>query len=111
MKKLFKCSVCGFIAEGEVAPEKCAKCGAPREKFEQLAVEDAQKVYMSDRTNDIHMEIIVLVDKITNLCKEGIELKLDPGCISVFEKAKDEVWTIKQRSKAEMQGHMNKGKW
>ena len=26
MKKLFKCTVCGYIAEGEVAPEKCPKC-------------------------------------------------------------------------------------
>jgi len=111
MKKLFKCSVCGFIGEGEIAPEKCPKCGVPRDKFVELSSEDAKKVYDSDRTNDVHMEIIVLAEKIANLCKEGIELKLDPNCVAVFEKAKDEVWTIKQRSKAEIEGHMNKGKW
>lgn len=32
MKK-FICSVCGYIYEGEAAPEKCPQCGAPKEKF------------------------------------------------------------------------------
>lgn len=111
MKKLFKCTVCGLIIEGEEAPEKCPKCNVSKEKFVELSNEDAHKIYQSDRTNDIHMEIIALVDKITNLCKEGIDIKLDPACVSAFEKAKDEVWTIKQRSKAEIVSHINKGKW
>jgi rubredoxin len=111
MKNLFKCSVCGYIAEGESAPEKCPKCGAPKDKFVELTAEEAQKVYSSDRTNDIHMEIIALADKIAKLSKEGIEINLDPGCVAAFEKAKDEVWVIKQRSKAEIQTHITKGKW
>ena len=32
MKK-FVCTICGFIYEGETAPEKCPQCGAPKEKF------------------------------------------------------------------------------
>ena len=32
MKK-FVCTVCGYIYEGEEAPEKCPQCGAPKEKF------------------------------------------------------------------------------
>lgn len=32
MKK-FVCSVCGYVYEGESAPEKCPQCGAPAEKF------------------------------------------------------------------------------
>ena len=32
MKK-FVCSVCGYVYEGEVPPEKCPQCKAPREKF------------------------------------------------------------------------------
>lgn len=32
MKK-FVCSVCGYVYEGEEAPEKCPQCGAPKEKF------------------------------------------------------------------------------
>ena len=108
---LWKCSVCGFMHEGAEAPEVCPKCGAPKEKFAALADEDAKKVYMSDRTNDIHMEIIKLSMKIKELALEGLEIKLDPPCVAVFEKARDEAWVIKQRSKAELAGHMTKGKW
>ena len=111
MKKLFKCGVCGFVYEGTEAPDQCPKCGAPKEKFTELNNEDAGKIYKSDRTNDIHMEMVTLAAKMIELCKEGINLNLDPGCVDAFEKAKDELWTIKQRSKAEMETHMNKGKW
>lgn len=111
MKKLFKCTVCGYISEGEAAPEKCPKCGVGAEKFEELSSEAAEKIYRSDRTNDIHMEIIALADKIIALGKEGIEDNLDPKCLATFTKAKDEAWIIKQRSKAELAGHMNLGKW
>ena len=33
MKKWI-CTVCGYVHEGEEAPEKCPQCGAPKEKFE-----------------------------------------------------------------------------
>lgn len=32
MKK-FVCSVCGYVYEGEAAPEKCPQCNAPASKF------------------------------------------------------------------------------
>ena len=108
---LWKCTVCGFLHEGDEAPDKCPKCGAPKEKFEAMAEEDAQKIYMSDRTNDIHMEIIELAMKIKDLAKEGIEINLDPPCVALFQQAHDEAWVIKQRSKAEIAGHVSRGKW
>ena len=36
MKKKFICTVCGYIHEGDEAPEKCPTCGAPKSKFEEL---------------------------------------------------------------------------
>lgn len=108
---LWKCSVCGYVHQGDEAPDKCPKCGAPKEKFDALSEEDAQKIYNSDRTNDIHMEIIELTMKIEKLASEGIDINLDPPCVAAFEKAVKEVWVIKQRSKAELAGHMGKGKW
>ncbi len=111
MKKLWKCGVCGYIHEGEEAPDRCPKCGSPKEKFSELTDEEAKKIYMSDRTNDIHMKLITLAQQINSLCIEGIELNLDPGCVSTFEKAKNESWVIKQRCKAELEAHMKKGKW
>lgn len=35
MKK-FKCTVCGYVAEGTEAPEFCPVCKAPKEKFEEM---------------------------------------------------------------------------
>lgn len=111
MKKLFRCAVCGYVHEGDEAPDSCPKCGAPKEKFEELSQEAANKIYASDRTNDIHMELIRLGMKIAALCEEGIQLNLDPPCVAVFKKAKEEAWVIKQRSKAELAGHMSRGKF
>jgi len=38
MKK-WRCTVCGYIHSGEFPPEKCPNCGAPREKFIEVAVD------------------------------------------------------------------------
>jgi rubredoxin len=111
MKKLFKCSVCGFVYEGEVAPDKCPKCAVGADKFEELSSEAADKIYRSNRTNDIHMEIIALSAKIIELSEEGIADNLDPKCLAAFKQAKDEAWIIKQRCKTELAGHMTLGKW
>jgi rubrerythrin len=36
MKKKFICTVCGYVHEGDEAPEKCPLCGAPASKFDEL---------------------------------------------------------------------------
>ena len=108
---LWKCSVCGYMHDGSTPPAQCPKCGAPAEKFTVMTEEDAQKVYTADRTNDIHMEITKLAMKIALLAEEGIKIALDPPCVAVFTNAKDEAWIIKQRSKAEIAGHVGRGKW
>ncbi len=38
MKK-FVCSVCGYVYEGEAAPEKCPQCNAPASKFTEMKSE------------------------------------------------------------------------
>jgi rubrerythrin len=38
MKK-FVCSVCGYVYEGEAAPEQCPVCKAPKEKFVEQSAE------------------------------------------------------------------------
>ena len=35
MKK-FRCKVCGYIHEGDAAPERCPQCKVPAEKFEEV---------------------------------------------------------------------------
>lgn len=41
MKK-WQCSVCGYIYEGEEAPERCPMCGAAKEKFVLLSADESK---------------------------------------------------------------------
>ena len=36
MKKKFICTVCGYVHEGDAAPEQCPLCGVPASKFEEM---------------------------------------------------------------------------
>ena len=36
MKKKFVCTVCGYVHEGDEAPERCPQCKQPKEKFKLL---------------------------------------------------------------------------
>ena len=46
MKK-FICSVCGYVHEGDAAPEKCPQCRVPADKFNEL-VEDAELSFVTE---------------------------------------------------------------
>ena len=35
----FVCQVCGYVHEGDAAPEKCPQCNAPAEKFTQQSAD------------------------------------------------------------------------
>ena len=41
MKKKFICTVCGYIHEGNEAPEKCPMCGVPASKFKELTGDES----------------------------------------------------------------------
>ena len=47
MKKKFICTVCGYVHEGDEAPEKCPICGAPASKFKELD-ETAELVFVTE---------------------------------------------------------------
>lgn len=36
MAKKWICTVCGYVHEGETAPEKCPQCGVPASKFKEM---------------------------------------------------------------------------
>ncbi|MGL4452892.1 MAG: rubredoxin-like domain-containing protein [Sarcina sp.] len=111
MKSLFKCTICGFIAEGDIAPEKCPKCGFGADKFEKLDAETTTKIYRADKTNSFHAEMISLAEQMIKVSNAGIEDNLDPNCLALFQKALNEAWIIKQRSKAEIEKHIIASKW
>ena len=41
MAKKFICTVCGYVYEGDAAPEKCPQCGVPASKFKELVESEA----------------------------------------------------------------------
>ena len=108
---MFKCGVCGFIYEGEEAPENCPKCGAPKEKFIALDAPAAEKIRRSRFTNDLHMELKSILDTVMEIAEQGIEDDLDPGCVKVFREAKDSARELGQKIKAELEIHVKKEKW
>lgn len=48
MSKKFKCTVCGYIHEGDEAPAICPKCKQPKEKF--VEIKDEPKSLKSTKT-------------------------------------------------------------
>jgi hypothetical protein len=109
-KKKWKC-VCGYIHDGDEAPERCPKCGAPPERFALLDDAAAELVERSRRSNALHCRVVDLARQIERACKDGIDDSLDPGCRKVFERSLDHAYEMMKLSMTEMQGHANKGKW
>ena len=107
----FKCSVCSFIHDGDEAPEKCPRCGAPKEKFAKLSPEAAALVDRSRRTNILHAQLAALLEEVGNVACKGIEDNLDPGCVKIFTRARDEAGLLQKFVAAEIEVHVGKGKW
>jgi len=51
MKK-WKCTVCGYIHEGEEAPDKCPVCGAGKEKFTEITEETAGSIDLKNEKEE-----------------------------------------------------------
>ncbi|MGQ9788080.1 MAG: rubredoxin-like domain-containing protein [Candidatus Hadarchaeaceae archaeon] len=107
----WRCTVCGYIFDGENPPEKCPNCGAPREKFEKLPEDKAQLIERSRYTNDLHVSLQKLLQEVLVVAENGIRDNLDPRCLEIFTQTKMMAWTIRQRSRTEVQTHVGKGKW
>lgn len=55
MKK-WKCTVCGYIHEGEEPPEKCPVCGADRSKFVEIVTEENADEEKTAKIDPIELE-------------------------------------------------------
>lgn len=111
MSKLFKCGVCGYTHEGDVAPEVCPKCGSPKEKFAELSEEAKQLVLRSRQTNLYHMQALAHLAQVEQVALKGIDDNLDPGCLKVFQDTVAATRVLEAKIKAEIAGHVGKGKW
>ena len=50
MKKNFICTVCGYIYEGETAPEQCPLCKAGAEKFKEYVEKDGDAPFAAEHS-------------------------------------------------------------
>jgi predicted nucleic acid-binding Zn-ribbon protein len=108
---MWRCSACGYVWDGDNPPEVCPKCGAKLEKFAVLEETAADMVERSRFTNNLHMQLFTALEQVMDIAEDGIDDNLDPGCVKIFERALEQAEQLQQSIKAELQGHVNKGKW
>ncbi|KKM11447.1 rubredoxin [Clostridiales bacterium PH28_bin88] len=108
---MWKCTVCGYVHDGDEAPERCPKCGVPKEKFERLPEEKANPIERSRFTNQLLAALMGYAEELEAIADEGLEDNLDPGCKGVFTYVKRFAREMGQMAKAEIQAHIQKGKW
>ncbi|HHT49355.1 MAG TPA: rubredoxin [Firmicutes bacterium] len=110
MKK-WRCGVCRYVHDGDHPPAACPKCNAPAEKFTEIPAEESALIERARRTNHYHVELLALLEEVKTIAELGLEDKLDPPCVSLFQKAIQSAVELRQAIKAELLGHMQKGKW
>jgi hypothetical protein len=108
---MWRCGVCGYVWDGEEPPDKCPKCGAAKERFVELDDKAMELIERSRFTNSLHMQLSLLLEQVMDVAEDGIDDNLDPGCVKIFKRAMEQADVLQQSVKAELQGHMNKGKW
>jgi len=108
---MWKCGVCGNVWDGEEPPDACPKCGSAREKYAELDDKATELVDRSRFTNSLHMTLFSVLEQVMEIAEDGIDDNLDGGCVKIFEQAAAQAELLQQSIKAELQTHMNKGKW
>jgi rubredoxin len=107
----WKCSVCNFIWEGEAPPTQCPKCGVPGEKYAQLTEDQVNVVERSRFTNGLYAQLLTVLPDLQELARQGIEDDLDARCVTIFERLLAETSFLEKSIKAEINGHVMRGKW
>lgn len=62
----WKCTVCGYIHEGDAPPEKCPVCGADKSKFVEIEVEKEIKTETDQMETDTQKEDIIPLPAVFN---------------------------------------------
>jgi len=109
--QMWRCTVCRFVWEGEEPPEKCPRCGAPKDKFEKIPENRVKMIERSRLTNSLHVVLHSLLSRITEICEKGIKDDLDLGCVKIFRESKEFAEEMMRKIKAEIEIHIAKGKW
>lgn len=107
----WRCQVCGYIHDGDEAPERCPKCGAPKEKFALVEEDMAKLIERARVSNNLLCNLISIGQNLADQGEAGIEDNLDPTCLQLYKQVKLKGIEIRQAAKAEIAAHMAKGKW
>ena len=108
---LWRCGSCGYIHDGKEAPDKCPKCGSPKIQFSQVENDKAALIEKSRKTNAMHLAIASMYAKIQKWAKTIKDENLDPNCVELADRVLKDTHETIQAIKAELQSHVNKGKW
>ncbi|MCQ2973848.1 MAG: NADH peroxidase [Bacteroidales bacterium] len=73
-QKKWICPVCGYVHEGEEAPEKCPKCKAPKEKF---------KLIEETELNFVTEHVVGIAKDVTPEMKKDLETHFNGECAEV----------------------------
>jgi len=57
------------------------------------------------------MELLALLEEVKTVAAVGLADESDPPCVALFRKATQTAIELQQGIKAELAGHMGKGKW
>jgi len=57
------------------------------------------------------MALYSILEQVADIAEDGIDDNLDPACVKIFKQAQEQADILQQSIKAELQGHMKKGKW
>lgn len=109
--KMWRCEVCGYLHEGEEAPDICPKCGAPKEKFELLDEDEAEMMRDALATREKYAQIYDHLEAINTIAQEGIDLNLDEGCNEIFAKTQSDTETMRKTLKEALAGHADECIW
>ncbi|HEY8392458.1 MAG TPA: rubredoxin [Capillibacterium sp.] len=110
MKK-WRCSVCGYVHDGDNPPAVCPKCKAGAEKFNVIPEEESALIERARKTNHCHVQLLALLEEVKQVAAVGLAEELDPACVALFQRATQTAVELRQAIKAELAGHMGKGKW
>lgn len=108
---MWRCSVCRYVWEGDGPPETCPKCGSSSDKFVAVDEQAVELIEKSRFTNSLHMQLYVLLEQVMDVAEDGIDDNLDAPCVRIFRKAYEQAEILQQSIKAELHGHVNKGKF
>jgi rubredoxin len=108
---MWECSECGYVHEGEWAPDRCPRCEAGKAAYMALDAEDVERIQRASFANSLHMHLFSLLEDARDIADAGVEDNLDPRCVAIFQEVESFATQLQHKISAELASHMEEGKW